>query len=118
MLLDLPQANATLTAVKGGGFSEDYDTAAGADTTKWQGEADAWVHDTMALASDLAGGRNLTTATYVVLPGGLAPKITAGDTLHLERDGVVSTREVREISGPHNARGWPHSSMRVIVAPA
>lgn len=116
-MLDLPQRNAILTAIAGGGTTEDYDSPAGADDPKWEGEADAWVHDSARAGSDLGGGFNLVKTTWVVIPGELAPFVAMGDSVSLERDGVASTREVRETTGPYNPTGWPYSTMRVWLAP-
>jgi hypothetical protein len=118
MLLTLPQRNATLVGIGGGGTSEDYDSPAGADTPTWEGEADAWVHDSTRQASDLSGGLNLVKTTYVVLPGELSRYLSNGDTITFEHEsGELSSRDVREIDGPYNPNGWPYSTMRVWLAP-
>jgi hypothetical protein len=88
------------------------------DTPTWEGEADAWVHDSTRQASDLSGGLNLVKTTYVVLPGELSRYLSNGDTITFEHDtGELSSRDVREIDGPYNPNGWPYSTMRVWLAP-
>jgi ribosomal protein S28E/S33 len=100
----LPQANARLTAVTGRGYSEDWDAAGTAGSTRWSGQADAYVQTQAQEVRD--GGRDSTVITRsVVLPSEVPVEV--GDTLALTyRETAVSWPVVSVIArtGPAGVR--------------
>jgi hypothetical protein len=96
----LPQSNAILTQIAGGGLSEDDGgaTPAGADTAKWTGTASAYVHEEVLAVAGPAG-LNEARQTYIVIPGNFAPDVTIlpEDTITFTYDGTSRTRIVRQI---------------------
>lgn len=122
--LTLPQRNATLTRIASGGTSEDYDQPAGADTTVWQGEADAWFHDRVGLnlgTGGVAGSgeADLIRRTYIVVPGELAEMVGPGVALTFTPDDqdAERTRDARDVDGPHSIDGAAFATARIWLAP-
>lgn len=105
----IAQANAQLVAIAGGGTSEDYDTAAGADTAKWAGRAPAYLVD--RVRTSVEGGRlDVVKETFVVVSPGLP--IETGDTLTLRQGADTITRVVRDVeehrvAGTARLQLWP-----------
>jgi hypothetical protein len=97
----LPQANAQLTSIAGGGLSEDDGGSyvAGADTPKWTGLVDAYVHEEV-LATAGADGLDDAKLTYIVIPGGLpvSEPIIPADTVSFTYAGQSVTRIVQRVA--------------------
>lgn len=109
----LPQANATLLSINGGGASEDYDAVEGADAVKWQGSADAYVKET--ITGRIEGGvLNKVKDTRLVIPGDLEPpvKLATGNTVTYVYDGVTITRRIFDWDASLLA-GVPHPTIRL-----
>lgn len=95
--MSLPQSNATLTRVAGGGTSEDFDVPAGADADKWAGKMGVYVQErTERLTHDRAS--DVIVERVVVVPASLPVEFAQGDTLTLDRDGEVVTEDVRAVA--------------------
>jgi hypothetical protein len=95
----LPFHNAYLTAIKGGGTSEDYDADEGAGTPKWSGEAQAHVVEEVVEVPNAGGALNEFRRTYVSVPSTVrpSPELTSGDTIVFTKDGVTHERELRRV---------------------
>lgn len=92
----LPAANATITSVADGGFSEDYDATATAGTAKWTGNEDCYVVEQIrtVLAPD---GLNRLKTIYLVVPADLGATVESGDTVAYLKDGTSLTGVVWEV---------------------
>ncbi len=78
--MNLPQANARLTAVVARGHSEDWDEGEEAGAERWAGTADAYVQQAQQQVRD--GARDSTVVTRsIVLPPNVP--VHVGDTLRL-----------------------------------
>lgn len=97
----LPQANATLTAVSGGGLSEDDGGSytGSADSAKWTGSADAYVSEEVLTDVD-ATGLNEAKRTFIVIPGDLQPTfvLRPEDTVTYTYAGASHTREIEDFA--------------------
>lgn len=94
--MSIPVANATLTAISGGGLAEDYDTPASAGSARWTGSVGAYVVDELVRA--VSPGRvDELRKTSIVLPAGIARKAQRGDALTFTYQGVDQTRTVGDI---------------------
>lgn len=91
-----PLVNATLTAIKGGGAAEDYDTAAGADTNRWAGSADAYVDEQM-LENVGPNGLDQVAATRLVVPFAQGELVQRGDTVVYTYDGQSFARTAKNL---------------------
>lgn len=94
--MSLPASNARLLKIQGGGFSEDYDQAAGADADRWSGSAGVYLVDRVLVAT-APEGRDELRQTYLVVATDPGTRALVGDSLVLEQDGVEQTREVRQV---------------------
>jgi hypothetical protein len=94
----LPQANATVTAITGPGFSADSDLPAAPGTPKWTGSADGYVTEEQ-VTSAAAGRLDLLSKDAIVVPGDLRPAvdIALGDTVTFVYAGAEQTRTVRAV---------------------
>lgn len=96
----LPSHNAYLTAVQGGGLSENYDADETAGSSLWSGEAEIFVYD--ELVTVLAGGPtpgrlDELSQTRMKIPSNLGLAITSEHTVVYVKDGVTHTRRVRDV---------------------
>ncbi len=90
----LPLANVRLTKVEGTGFSTDMGLAEGADTTRWVGNASAYLAE---VERDVTGAeRDEITQTYIVVRTGIA--VEREDTVTFTDRGTTRTRKVRDIA--------------------
>lgn len=90
----LPFRNATVIAIAGHGYSDDWDDSATAGATTWTGTADAFLSDDRQ--NEYTDGRATTIVTRsIVVPKDLP--VTVGDTLTVRwRDSTV-TATVRAV---------------------
>jgi hypothetical protein len=72
--------NARLTAVSGGGSSEDGDQEAGSNPAKWTGSAEAYVREEV-LDHTGSDGLDRLVKTEIILPGNLPVTVEPEDTL-------------------------------------
>lgn len=94
---DLPQTNARLTLIAGGGFTEDYDDADAADTAKWQGDADAYFSE--RVLNTVGDADTIVKRSYLIIPSDLLPALSVEveDTLTFVFADTTLTRKVAEI---------------------
>lgn len=92
----LPVENVRLTSIVGGGFSEDWDDAAGTDTIKWSGDLGAYVQDRV-LAQTV--GNALSEAKQTTLTLNAIPNvdIVTGDTITYTQYGNPVTKVARDV---------------------
>lgn len=99
--MGLPESNARLVGIAGGGSAEDYDVPAGADAEKWAGDADAYLVEKVlsqpGRSADGTGARDVLRQDYLVIEHSLSAIPEIGDSLSFVQDGVEHTREVRQI---------------------
>ena len=72
--------NATLTEVRAGGGSEDYDTPGSPGAVKWSGEQAVYVNDE-TVSEDVGERTSLVVERSVVVDDGLSVDWARGDTL-------------------------------------
>jgi hypothetical protein len=99
----LPQTNARLTKVAGGGTSEDYDVPEGADDAKWEGDADAYYQEKRERVS-AGGDTDLVLRRALIVETDLGIDFEEGDTVAFtlsvgDRTGKVQVIERRELAG-------------------
>lgn len=82
----IAQANATITAVAGGGASEDFRNDAGASPTKWEGEAGAYY-------TERRTQRQTAEGLDVVIERRLIVETRNPSVVYAEGDDVVWTPE-------------------------
>lgn len=94
----LPQANATLTAIRAPGFSAEGETPATEGTARWTGSADAYVSEEQ-VTSTVAGRLDLFRKDVLVIPGTLRPAVSIqlGDAVTFSYAGAQQTRIVRAV---------------------
>jgi hypothetical protein len=92
----LPLVNATLTVIAGGGGDANYDTPAGADLPKWEGEEDAYVVEELVEVQRDDSVDELQR-TSIVITAERADGVERGDTLTYSYRGQTHTREVRDL---------------------
>lgn len=90
----LPPVNAQVTAVRGPGLAEDYDTPAQAGTVKWDGTAPAYASEQVLV--DTGQGRldqhvvsRLTIPSYI--------DVQTGDEVTYVKGALTATRRVRNL---------------------
>jgi hypothetical protein len=93
--VSLPQANATLTRVAGGGYAEDYDRAAGADSEKWAGSAEAYYQERRERVA-AAGETTLILRRSLIVANDVA-SFSEGDVVSFTFDGSSRTGNVQVI---------------------
>lgn len=93
--MSLPQANAVLTGVSGGGYAEDYDRPAGADTAKWSGSAEAYYQEKRERVN-ANGDTSLILRRSLIVANDITT-FAEGDTLAFTFDGTSRTGKVQVI---------------------
>ena len=79
-MFSLPHANAVLTKIEAAGGTPDWDDAATAGATKWEGQADAFIRDTRR--REISDGRtDWIDVRRVSLPEGI--QVETSDVLTL-----------------------------------
>lgn len=91
----IPFTNATLTAIKGGGFSENYDQNESGDTTRWSGSEPVYVGEERLTEQ----GRRLehTSRAYVAIPQSLGIAVKQGDAVFFTHKSQPKERAVDDI---------------------
>jgi hypothetical protein len=89
--------NATLTRVKEGGASQDWDTPAGAGAERWSGEVGAYFGEQLLTEVD---GEDLNEVgqARLIFPLEAAVDVDRNDTLTFEHDGDELTRRARNVT--------------------
>jgi hypothetical protein len=90
----IPVANASLTAIAGGGFTDDYDLDATADgTVRWSGDAPAYL---VRRRDERARGRtsDIVVDEFLVVDDELGKLVQDGDTVTFEFETVTENRQV------------------------
>lgn len=124
----LPQKNAKLLSIAGGGLSEDYNRAAGAPAPKWQGSVGAYVKSRIVSNFNASGRLDRIEAIDIIIPGDLIPAVTlaAGDTVtYTQFDPIVQedttfTGKVQSFSTPADLPSLPNYlkiALEDVVAP-
>ncbi len=108
--VNLPEVNATLTDVSGGGSSEDYDQATGADTSSWSGTLGAYLVEKVITRAD-GDGLNHFKQTYLIVPYGSVPVAIDDTVSYIGPNGVATARDVRQIE-PHPVAGTTRLYLR------
>lgn len=98
-------ANATLTGIADGGFSEDYDQPAGSTTAKWTGSLPVYYSErTERLAATSTGtSTQSAVATDVIVSRSVTifqPPLTIeqGDIVTIDLDGEIISGSVRAVA--------------------
>jgi hypothetical protein len=89
---ELPMPNATLMKVSGGGTSEDYDSPAGSDTTKWTGLEGVYLNEATERRGGAEASSIVITRSVIVLAD-VSVDWKIGDTVELERDDAEMVKE-------------------------
>lgn len=93
----LPQTNATLTQLAGGGGSEDFDQVAGVDPARWSGSVDAYYQE----RRDRVYGDNITSVvlrrSLIVANSALPLDVEEGDTVTFRFRGQLRSGRVQLI---------------------
>lgn len=115
----LPQTNARVTAITGGGAPRQYGAAATPGGAKWSGDEPAYymdkVHSTIAVDS---GALVRVIDSTLIVPPDLAT-IRAGDHVTYKLGTASYTREIADISAPRApAGGMLHTYTRLHLVPA
>ena len=95
--------NATLTAVAGAGFSDDYDDAATAGASKWTGSEDV-LYSTSMTEQNAAGTSDVIEARSLVVSDDLDVDFEIGDVLTWTYRGDTQSDSVQRIA-PTTAPG-------------
>jgi hypothetical protein len=67
MMTSPPQANATITAVRGAGVADDWDTPGSNGAVKWQGRARAYYRKTTTSETGQGGATNIVTKRELIV---------------------------------------------------
>ena len=94
MTVKLPPVNAQVTAVRGPGIPEDYDTAAEAGTVKWTGSAPASATE-QVLMETAQGRLDQLMVSRLVIPSYI--DVQTGDEVTFTKGPQTATRRVRNI---------------------
>jgi hypothetical protein len=89
--------NATLTAVTGAGFSDDYDDAATAGASKWSGSEDVF-YRTSAERIDAGGSSDVIVGRSLVVSDALAVDFEIGDVLSWTYRDEAQSATVRRVA--------------------
>lgn len=89
--------NAVLTKIEGGGTSEDWDSPAGADTTRWTGTASAYL-DEKILTQVNGNALDEVKQTRLVVPLTQGKMVYRGDTITYTQGSDTFVRTVRDIA--------------------
>ena len=92
----LPLTNATLTAVAGPGFTEDYDDPATAGSSKWSGSEDVTFSE-ITERVQIGGESNTIVRRSLIVDSELAVSWAIGDVLTVTYDGAARTVTVRRV---------------------
>jgi hypothetical protein len=93
----LPQSNATVTLIAGGGFSEDYGVPDGADVERWRGARRCYVDESL-VTTVVGEDVNEVTRTRLILAPEPGRQVKRGDKVTYRYNGEVSTRKVRDVA--------------------
>lgn len=106
--MGLPHSNARLTKITRPGTADDWDEAAGAGPTLWEGDSDAYVRDTRRF--ETTGERSdLIPVRLITLPAEVACSV--GDTLYLTWNGQDLVLPVRAVTTHAAPSGVPGESV-------
>ena len=91
-----PLTNATLTKIAGGGTMEDYDSTAGAETTRWQGSREVMVTSQLITSADGVeiSENEITRMSLDYDVGSLALR---DDTVTFVVNGTTMNRQIRDM---------------------
>lgn len=107
--MSLPQVNARLKSIEGGGFTEDYDAPATVGTLKWEGDTGVYVTESV-MQSTASGRLDRFKRTTVIIPGNLRPVVDlqSGDMLTYDYAGTEFKRKVVDYQA-HMLPGLPQT---------
>jgi hypothetical protein len=117
----LPQANARLRRIAGGGTSEDYRDTAGADATKWEGDVAAYYREARRRRTTPTGEDLIVERQIIVETRMLPAELHERDTLEFIVEGIgPSSGEIADIERRTFAAAAPYGveTTKLILAQA
>lgn len=101
-MTNIPQVNSELRSIAGGGFTEDYDQAGGADNLRWSGVSGAFVQEKIRSAFNASNQlvRVQETTLYVDGDLPLTSPIQAGDVVTYFFRNMLFTATVQTLESP------------------